>query len=101
MRVHHLKVKNQWLVPLERRKKTCELRKNDRDFRVDDYIILKPIDKYDGAWQNCDIVAKVTHVLHHEDFPFGLTDGYCILSISKLSKGPEKERVVACAPVKS
>lgn len=78
MSVHTLKITDAWYRALDRDEKTCELRRNDRNFQVDDIInftnyVGEPRHKY-SSW-------KITHVL--QDFE-GLAEGYAILSVRRV-----------------
>lgn len=69
------------------RRKTFELRKNDRDYQVGDLIRFIDIKQDNNG--DCDIyideddLYKITYVL--KDVPqYGLDKDYCILGIKKL-----------------
>lgn len=61
--------------------KKFEWRLNDRDYRVDDVIVLNEwnpdTDKYSGRY----IRKRITYVLTEG---FGLPDGYCVLSLDEV-----------------
>jgi ParB family chromosome partitioning protein len=58
--------------------KNFELRKNDRDYKVGDYIILQEIDN--GTYTNRELPKiKIKYILHGGDF--GLKKNYCILGL--------------------
>lgn len=91
MKLHELKIKHKYLVDVSIGKKTFELRKNDRDYQVDDlihFIDIKDEDKKISSW--CfepsideDALYKITYVL--KDVPeYGLDKDYCILGIKKV-----------------
>lgn len=79
MKAHELKILPQFYKDIFEGKKTFELRKDDRDFQVGDYIIFREYDgeKYTGApTMHC----KIKYILR--DVPeFGLMEGYCILGL--------------------
>lgn len=78
MAVHHLKTIEPYYSQVYLGIKTMELRKNDRDFKVGDILILEEF--IDGKLTGNHLDKVVTNVL--KDAPhFGLMDGYCILSI--------------------
>jgi len=91
MAFHELKTDSEAFKPVLKGKKTFEIRFNDRNFQVGDFLLLKETQfsdaemklgerlEYTGA--NC--LVKVTHVLLGPIY--GLQEGWCILSV-KLKK---------------
>lgn len=87
---HRLKTWPEFFRKVWDGKKTFELRKDDRDFRVGDRLILaehdprSPVpDSYSGRW----IAARISDIVR--DVPeFGLMPGFAILSLE----------VVECVP---
>ena len=80
MRVHELKILPEYFQAVWNEEKRCELRKDDRDYRVGDWLILREFDgaKYTGS----GLLMQITHILR--DCPeYGLQDGYCILSVRR------------------
>lgn len=62
-------------------KKTAEFRKNDRDFRVSDLVVLLeyvPGDA-DKKYTGRIILAEVTDMVQAESL--GIPQGYCVMSI--------------------
>lgn len=59
--------------------KTAEIRKNDRDYKAGDYLVMRPVSSNGEYASDGDITAEVLHVL--TDFPEGLQEGYCLLSL--------------------
>lgn len=57
--------------------KTLELRKNDRNYKAGDVLILQAYDPACGMYLNAETEMLVTHV----QTGFGLQDGYVALSI--------------------
>lgn len=87
MKLHELKIKHEYLIEVDRGRKTFELRKNDRDYQVGD--LIRFIDIKQDIKGDCDIyideddLYKITYVL--KDVPeYGLDKDYCILGIKKL-----------------
>ena len=82
-RYHYLKIVSDYFDDVKLGYKKAELRKNDRDFRVGDFMVLQEISndsvrhfvKYTGRTAVC----KITHVLTDTQFG-GLQDGFCIIS---------------------
>lgn len=66
--------------------KPWELRKNDRDFKVGELVLLKSFDPDTQKFSGSFIKAMITYIL--KDCPqFGLADGYCILTLDKIEQG--------------
>lgn len=74
---HTLNLLPQYWSPIYSGQKTCEIRKNDRDFQKGDGIFFSILD---GGLKSFPQEHEflITHVLH---FPEGLKDGYVALSI--------------------
>jgi len=91
MKTHLLKIDEVYFDRLEDEIKTCELRKNDRDYQAGDILVFKTkydyetmIDgeKYeDGYWVR-NRQFKITHVL--SEFA-GIEKNYVVLSLKKLN----------------
>jgi hypothetical protein len=59
-------------------KKDFELRKDDRDFRVGDWILLEEFDPIREQYTGRVLTKRIKHVVR--DVPrFGLLEGYAIL----------------------
>lgn len=78
---HNLKTWPESYKGLCRGGRRAELRKDDRDFRVNDYLRLREYDpatmEYSGHW----MMFRVTHVVRAPN-P-GLQPGYAMLSLSE------------------
>lgn len=87
MKLHELKIKHEYLVEVDRGRKTFELRKNDRDYQVGD--LIRFIDIKQGIKGECDVyideddLYKITYVLKNVP-EYGLAKDYCILGIKKM-----------------
>ena len=79
MKVNYLKIKPEYFKDIERGVKTFELRKNDRDFKVGDVLMLIKLDN-EGNETDQVMRVKITYIL--KDCPdYGLKEGYAILGI--------------------
>lgn len=76
-RVHQIRLGAMFFEDARSGKKSFELRKNDRDYKVGD--ILEMIEFKEGKNTGRVIRKSVTYIL--EDYT-GLVDGYCIMSTS-------------------
>lgn len=79
MKIHELKIKEEYYQDLIRGRKSFELRKNDRDYKVGDLIHFVGIN---GEEYNYNVYI-IVYVL--KDVPeYGLDKDYCILGIRNL-----------------
>lgn len=76
---HKIKIAPMYFEDLLRGIKTFELRKNDRDFKVGDTLILGEF--RDGDYTGKEIKTEITYLL--QDYT-GLIEGYCILGIKMI-----------------
>ena len=78
-REHHLKC---WPFPFEDMKagrKPFEYRKNDRDYRVDDILLLEKFEPNDGRFMGEFLYRRVIYVL--PGGTFGVPEGYCVMGV--------------------
>jgi len=81
-KTHFLQIDEKWLERILKGKKNCEVRLNDRDFQVGDRIqYVEMMVNTDEIVPITHSVIEITHVLHASQFPDGLKDGYCVLSL--------------------
>ena len=83
MNRHELKILPEHFKAVWAGIKRAELRKDDRGFETGDILVLR---EWDGKeYTGSGIAVKVTHILR--DCPeYGLSDGYCILSIKTVKR---------------
>jgi len=79
--IHSLKIRIEHYTDIVNGGKRCEIRKNDRDFRVDDVLYLMEWDAGSDGYGKWSEMFRVTHIT---DFPDGLKDGYIAMSIVPL-----------------
>ena len=83
MKLHELKIKEDYFYAIVRGEKTFELRKNDRDYQVGDLIHFIKTDGLEYSSGYSKYVYKITYIL--KDVPeYGLDKNYCILGIKKI-----------------
>ena len=80
-KVHELKINTEYAIAVARGEKTFEIRKNDRDFKEGDILILKEYEN--GKYLDVAIVADITYIL--KEFQ-GLKEGYVVLGIKVLNR---------------
>lgn len=86
-RVHELKIQQKYFTAVLWGKKPFEIRKNDRGFKVGDFLALNEIDD-EGKYTNHSVIMKVTYVLDDNEY---LKDGYVALGIERCSVMTEDE----------
>ena len=77
---HELKILPQWFDAVANGDKAVELRKNDRDYRVGDTLILQEWDADVKTYTGRTVTRLVTHMVLDTEFE-GLAPGYCALSL--------------------
>lgn len=68
--------------------KSYEIRKNDRDYRENDCLVLREWDPRYERYTGSAIVCRVTHITYGGSF--GLPDGLCVMALGSLSVSIEK-----------
>ena len=97
MTKHALKINEQWFDAVAVGTKNFEVRKNDRDFKVGDTLLIEEwdstvVDKGEGyesqfgprGYTGRKAVATITFVLRAEEFPIAIKEGYAVLGIKVL-----------------
>lgn len=79
MKIHELKCWPQPFFDVASGAKRCEVRQNDRDFRVGDRLFLRCWDPEREGYTGQDCVVEVTHVLCGPDW--GLSAGLVVMSV--------------------
>lgn len=80
MKIHELKIKNEYWAEIYEGAKMFELRKNDRDFQVGDIIQFKLVD---ADIDISEFKYRITYILKDAQ-EYGLDKDYCILGIKKI-----------------
>ena len=74
---HNLKTETEYYQAVQRGQKKFELRKNDRDFKKCDMVILEEVVEGVKTGRKLPPV-EIQYVLHGGKY--GLSEGYCILN---------------------
>lgn len=82
MKTHELKTVNPYFQEVWEGNKRFELRLNDRDFNVNDVLLLKEYDSENETCSQREIWCIVAYIL--KDYP-GIDKDYCILGIKNVS----------------
>ena len=80
MATHQLKVWSEYMDDLLNGSKTFELRYNDRNFQVGDFLLLMEYDKENQKYLTRELKVKISYVLDNSVFD-ALKDGYLIMGI--------------------
>lgn len=81
---HQLKIIPKYFEDVVLNNKNFEIRKDDRDFKVNDILVLREYDETKKQYTGCEATCKVIYLLKHEDFPQGIKEGYCVMGIKLL-----------------
>lgn len=79
-KLHELKTWGKYFVEVKNGDKKFELRKNDRDFKIGDYLLLREYNPNTEEYTGRELIKRIDYILEGGDF--GLKEGYVILSIS-------------------
>ncbi len=83
MKLHEIKIKDNYYYALIHGYKSFELRKNDRNYQVGDLIHFVDVNGNDFLNESFNLFI-ITYVLKNVS-EYGLNENYCILSIQKYS----------------
>jgi len=81
--IHELKTIPPYFKDVQLGDKTFEVRKNDRDFKVGDALLLQEFLPNTNEYTGQRITLDVSYVLTGEEW--GIKEGYCVLGFVKLN----------------
>lgn len=76
---HTLKTWPAFFGAIIERRKTYEIRKNDRNFQVGDELLLQEWDPQTKAYSGRDIIVEVTYMT--QGGQWGIPEGICVMGI--------------------
>ena len=76
---HEVKILPRWFEDVKSGKKNFEIRKNDRNYQVGDFIELKEWDV--GGYTGRSVKRNIEYI-YQGDGIYGLSEDYCILGLS-------------------
>lgn len=79
MKYHKIKILPEYYNAIDSGRKTFEVRFNDRNYQVDDILLLQ--EWVDGQYTGRELEAAITYLL---DNPHYCKEGYVIMSINRL-----------------
>lgn len=78
---HKLKIIPKYFKEIVDGNKNFEVRKNDRNYKIGDTLILKEYDPIKKNFTGNYAKTTVMYILKDKDFPIGIKEGYCIMGI--------------------
>ena len=81
--IHELKTHPEYFQKIWNREKLFEVRKDDRDFKVGDTLLLLEYDPFSRNFSTLQIKAEISYKLNGGQL--GIENGFCILSLKNLS----------------
>ena len=77
---HYLKTETEYFQAIEEEEKKFELRKDDRDFKMYDYVYFQEV--VSGAYTGRELGPfEINYILHSKDAgKYGLAEGHCIFN---------------------
>ena len=84
-KVHHLKLSKKHYSSVLFGHKTFEIRKNDRDYMIDDYVYFDEVyqREYTGQHSHC---FRITFIVYQFEFKEGLKNNYCVFGIEMVNE---------------
>lgn len=89
---HQLKCDVQFFPAVWDGSKPFEVRRNDRDYRVGDVLLLDEYNPVPGCSTGRVAMRAVTYVLSHEEFSCGLQPGYVVMGLAYIANCTDKDR---------
>ena len=75
---HELKILPEYFDAVAKREKTFEIRKNDRDYKVGDSLMLK--EWHHGKYTGRRIMRYVNYI-YYGDGTYGIPEGVCVMNL--------------------
>ena len=89
MNTHFLKVVPEYFEALAEGKKGFEIRKDDRDYKEGDNLVLEEYNPEKREYTGRALTRRIIYVLRNAE-QYGLREGFCILQIDKLHKNHKR-----------
>lgn len=76
--IHELKIKSEYLLAVQDGSKTFEIRKNDRNYKVGDWLHLRGY--HNGQHTGLETVKQISYMFEGND-QYGLKKGFVVLGL--------------------
>lgn len=91
MNTHELKILPRWFEDVLTGKKNFEIRRNDRDFKVGDYLLLKEYEPAIAKFSGREILKRIQYI-YEGDGTYGLSEEFCVLGLETYKCCPKNYR---------
>lgn len=81
MKLHELKILPKYYKAQIEGKKNFEIRKNDRNYRIGDWIALKEYDPQTKKFTGQSFIAEITYITNYQQ-----KDGYVVLGTKHIEE---------------
>ncbi len=78
MKIHELKIDPEYYKAVLFGYKRFEVRKNDRDFKIYDILLLREYDRNKNTYTGKELRKKIYYILDNQEY---LREGYVILGL--------------------
>lgn len=92
--IHALKTKTEYFEAVRNGDKTFEVRKNDRQFAVGDFLALNEVNE-DGLYSGKALLVEVTYILNNPEY---CKEDYVVMSIGKCRVETENDHRMGRLP---
>ena len=89
--IHELKLDRKFFKRVREGKKRAELRYNDRNYRIGDFLLLREVAGVDREYTASKVMVKILDIVTHDEFPAGIQEGYVMLSFGDLTPDETEE----------
>ena len=89
--IHALKTEPQFFEAVINKQKNFEVRKNDRDFRVGDYLALNELDDKREGYTGRSVLLRVKYILDDERF---CKEGFVVLGFHPIAVSDVEEMTI-------
>ena len=88
---HELKLDRKFFDRVKLGRKRAELRYNDRNYQVGDFLLLREVAGTDREQTGRTVIVEVLDIVTHNEFPAGIREGYVMLSFRDLTPDETEE----------